>query len=207
MSHLKLVIMKTKVCTDCKIEKPVSEFFKNVANMDRLNYFCRLCSSVKFEAYYHSKNGLIRIIYSAQVRSSKKRNHQPPNYTLEELRKWALRQTIFHEIFDKWVKSDFSRLLTPSFDRLDNDKSYTFDNIEVVRWEENYMRGHRDMRNGKIRHGQRAVIGVHIDTGKVVEFTSMMNAERGIKVDHGHISECCSGKRKSAGGYIWKFVD
>lgn len=37
------------------------------------------------------------------------------------------------------------------------------------------------------------------------EFESIMEAERLTGINNANISQCCLGKRKSAGGFIWKF--
>jgi hypothetical protein len=37
------------------------------------------------------------------------------------------------------------------------------------------------------------------------EWDSAAEANRVINVSKAKISECCLGKRKSAGGFIWKF--
>ena len=43
--------------------------------------------------------------------------------------------------------------------------------------------------------------------GKFVkEWICAAVAEKYIGVNQNHIRECCRGKVKSAGGYIWKFV-
>jgi hypothetical protein len=39
----------------------------------------------------------------------------------------------------------------------------------------------------------------------VAEYTSAKNAERQTNIYQGNISQCCNQKRKSAGGYIWKY--
>ena len=38
-------------------------------------------------------------------------------------------------------------------------------------------------------------------------FDSLAEAERVIKVKHGNISTVCNGKRKTAGGYHWRYVE
>jgi hypothetical protein len=38
---------------------------------------------------------------------------------------------------------------------------------------------------------------------KIAEYKSISDAER--KNGISHISMCCSGKRKTAGGFIWKY--
>ena len=44
-------------------------------------------------------------------------------------------------------------------------------------------------------------------TGELLAtFPSLMEAERVTGIYHGNISTCCNGKRKSAGGYIWRYT-
>ena len=38
-------------------------------------------------------------------------------------------------------------------------------------------------------------------------FVGVRNASRMTSISNASISECCRGKRKSAGGYIWKFIE
>ena len=37
-------------------------------------------------------------------------------------------------------------------------------------------------------------------------FPSLMEARRVTGINHGNIYSCCKGKRKSAGGYIWRYA-
>ena len=37
-------------------------------------------------------------------------------------------------------------------------------------------------------------------------FPSLREAERVTGIDHSHISSCCNGKLKSAGGYKWRYI-
>lgn len=36
---------------------------------------------------------------------------------------------------------------------------------------------------------------------------SMHDVERELGINHSNISECCKGKRKSAGGFVWEYVE
>lgn len=40
---------------------------------------------------------------------------------------------------------------------------------------------------------------------KILDYIKQVTEELGI--DHGSICQCCKGKRKSAGGYIWRYTD
>ncbi len=63
-----------------------------------------------------------------------------------------------------------------------------------------------------IEHGKieaKAVKGIHLKTGEVIKCDSMHDAAFevfGSRQNAGHISQCCSGLRKSCGGYAWGLV-
>lgn len=58
--------------------------------------------------------------------------------------------------------------------------------------------------------------GIHFEGKEVIQFDKNMNyinsyksislAQCETSVSSGHICECCKGKRKSAGGYIWRYA-
>lgn len=44
--------------------------------------------------------------------------------------------------------------------------------------------------------------------GKYIKtFSSINEASSYLKIDDGHIGQCCVGRRKTAGGYLWRFGD
>ena len=44
-------------------------------------------------------------------------------------------------------------------------------------------------------------------TGELLStFPSTIEAWRITGINHGHISKCCNGKLKSAGGYVWRYA-
>jgi len=56
-----------------------------------------------------------------------------------------------------------------------------------------------------IKYKSISVSQYTLDMEFVGEYSSTMDAERQTGVDHSHISACCKGKLKTAGGYIWKY--
>ena len=40
----------------------------------------------------------------------------------------------------------------------------------------------------------------------IAEYSSMGKAERQTGCNYSHIGECCNGKRKTCGGYIWRYA-
>jgi hypothetical protein len=52
-------ITKTKLCTKCKKEKTIEEFYKSVANKDGLQYYCKECQNAYTRKWFFEKNYLI----------------------------------------------------------------------------------------------------------------------------------------------------
>lgn len=53
----------------------------------------------------------------------------------------------------------------------------------------------------------KPVMQYTLDIEFVTEYPSITEAERQTGISEGNISMCCRGKRKSAGGYIWRYKD
>lgn len=51
------------------------------------------------------------------------------------------------------------------------------------------------------------VIQLSLDNKVIAQYSSMLEAEKQTGIGHGQISQVCSGKRNTAGGYIWKYLD
>lgn len=53
----------------------------------------------------------------------------------------------------------------------------------------------------------KPILQIDKQTGEVIsEWECAMDAYRDIGINFCNISKCCQGKRKSAGGYLWKFA-
>lgn len=101
----------------------------------------------------------------------------------------------------------------PCVNHKDEDKSNNVSsNLEwcSVSYNNNY--GTRTKRMAKTQSGkERAslwipVLGEDIHTGVKLYFQSAKDAEKQLGIDRAHICWCCKGKRKTAGGYTWKYV-
>lgn len=56
-----------------------------------------------------------------------------------------------------------------------------------------------------IKSKQKAVVQYSKNNEKIAEYISAVEAEEKTGINRSHISQCCNGKRKSTGGYIWRF--
>lgn len=63
----------------------------------------------------------------------------------------------------------------------------------------------RKLRNDPNR--SKAVIAIDKITGLILEFPSTHEASRQTKINQGNISNCCTGRQKSAGGFYWLYAD
>ena len=162
------------------------------------------------QEWYRTKAGIISTIYSAQKRKSIDRGMPTPSYSKEELREWLMSKELFHKLFNDYVNAGYESFSRPSIDRVDDNKPYTFDNIELVTWGVNQDRAYKNLRKAKNdRHiaypvAQYSITGIHIS-----DYVSFKEASRETGVDDYCIALCARGLKgkKQAGGYIWKLIE
>lgn len=149
-----------------------------------------------------TRHGVASRIYLDEVKSSKRRNHKPPQYTRVELRDWIFNQDNFETLYQAWVKSGYDSNLKPSVDRLDDAKGYSFDNIQLITWSENHKKNVESLGNKLSKP-----IAQYEITGRLVkEFKSITEASKHTGIAHGTISNAINPKRlntERAGGYKW----
>lgn len=66
-----------------------------------------------------------------------------------------------------------------------------------------------EARKGKFgaeNNSSKPIVGINKETGEEVVFAAAMEAQRVLGINDGNICECCKGKRKSAGGYYWRYA-
>ena len=62
-----------------------------------------------------------------------------------------------------------------------------------------------ESKTGNHNSPTKPVIQFSKDGEFIAEYPSTMEAERQTGCNQGHICKCCKGKRKSCGGFIWKY--
>ena len=197
--------MKTKVCNKCSEKKPISEFYRDLSSLDKLQYRCKDCCKIYSIDYRHSKEGIVNKIYNHQIETSKQRKHQLPSYTKDELQEWLFNQPNFDKLYNNWVESGYDKWLKPSTDRKDDYKSYTIDNIQLMTWKENFNKGHNDRKNGINNKQSKAVLQFNINGKLINRYHSMKYAGRVTGFEVKSIRRTCKGERKTAYGFVWRY--
>lgn len=187
-----------KICTKCLLQKDENKF-----RFHRNK--CRVCELLAVNEYHRTRVGLSVKMYKNQKVNSKKRGHKPPTYTRVEFTDWLLNNEDFHILYLEWVLSDYKKELTPSVDRLDDYKSYSFDNIRLVTWHENNLKGCIDRINGINNKKSNAIIQKDLQGNIVKRFYSVAQAARETGINFRNIHAVAKLQRKTAGGFSWHY--
>ena len=194
-----------KRCNSCNIIKKLSKFSKQKSRKDGLQLSCKECDKIRSHLYFRTKDGLVSKIYSNQKVNSKTRGHVPPCYSKQDLQDWLYSQKKFHHLFHIWEIGNFDRMLVPSVDRMDDYEPYSFSNIQLMTWRENEAKGNIDRVEGRNNKKNKTDLQYSKDGDFITAHHSTCGASRQSNISQKNISACCTGKRKSAGGFYWEY--
>ncbi len=83
-----------------------------------------------------------------------------------------------------------------------NSKDNRVENLCLIDCKSHYEK-HREAREKKC---SKQVVQCKLNGDSIETFKSIRDASRITGVERSDISKCCSGKRKVAGGFVWRFV-
>jgi group I intron endonuclease len=83
-------------------------------------------------------------------------------------------------------------------------KGYVFVYKDQYTSEKDYTVKRREVNRGRI---DRIIEQYDLQNNLINTFISSMEIERTLGIKNGNISGCCTGKSKTAGGYIWKYKE
>ena len=197
-----------RLCKRCKTSKCLSDFFKNKNKYLGRAHTCKVCATEVIRDFGRTKKGLACAIFNGQKSCARYRGMQLPNYSKKELEDWLFSQPTFNSIYEKWVGGHYLKDLKPSIDRIDDYKSYTIDNIQLMTWRGNREKVCKDKINGVNNKQNKAVVATIKGTDKTTMYYSVAEAARALKISGKNIIYCCKNKPryKSAGGYTWQYA-
>lgn len=194
-----------RVCSMCKETKEYSEFQKNSATNLGISSACKNCLKEYYIKKKRTKLGLISAIYTEQKNSCKDRKHELPKYSKEELIEWALNQPNFNILYNNWVQSGHNKWERPSIDRIDNFKTYSLDNIQLVTFKENNARSHIDAANGdQLGVNLIEVEQYDLEGNFIRSYKSMSEASKQTGISVGAICTACNKKESQTELFLWK---
>jgi len=161
MSALLKVVKTSKVCGHCKVDKPLTDYTKNNAAGDGLQSKCRPCD-VAYQAKRRVENPQKRRDYEKQYLNNKRQDFDfRLNMLLNASKQRARNKNREHTITVEDIKAIYPtdgccpifgmklefntagfRENSPSIDRIDSTKGYTPDNIQIISWKANRIKGY-----------------------------------------------------------------
>ncbi len=191
-----------KICPQCKTQKRDGNFGVRPGT-SYLRSKCKQCEVEDQRKRDQTKQGVIVAIYRDQIKNSKRRGHQPPTYTKEELTEWLYSQPKFHRIYDNWKRLDFQKDYRPSIDRKENDIGYTMANIQIMTWKENDK---KERIKGKKTAGSIAICQYSLDSKFIKGFISAAAAAISTGIGKTSINNNLRNKSTHAGGFLWEYA-
>jgi hypothetical protein len=83
-----------------------------------------------------------------------------------------------------------------------NKTNNCVDNLEWVTTSENQLHSYYELKNNI-----KSVIQLSLNNEIIKEWESIAKVEQELKISNADICKCCKGKRKTAGGYKWRYKE
>lgn len=86
------------------------------------------------------------------------------------------------------------------------DENKENNNVDNLEWCSCSYNNNYGTRNNKVSNANGKLVYQYTTNGFYLRtWTTITAAEKYYNISHGKISMCCNGKRKMAGGYVWKY--
>lgn len=163
-----------KTCSHCNNTLPLDAFNNQTSGHLGKRSECKPC----VKRYVQTKHGLALRIHTQQCEASKVRGYNLPSYTSEQLETWLIFNAEFNDLYATWVNSNYAKNLRPSVDRINDYKSYTLNNIQLITWEQNNQKNYESRMDGSNNKQSLAVDMLDGEGNFIERFYSVSEAAR-----------------------------
>lgn len=159
---------------------------------------CKNCS-YKYRRKYDSTFYLRKCYAGIKQRCTNPKNHNSKYYYGKEicplgtfLNRFS-NDNVFLEMFKKWQESGFEYRIKPTIDRLDNNKGYTVDNMQILTHIENAK-----------KDCEIPIIGIYRNFFSEW-FPSQTYAAKELNLQRSNLWKVINGERKAISGWSFKY--
>lgn len=180
-----------KTCTKCGVRKYLNSYTIDNTKKDKLRPICRECT-IKAQQQRNKKYPWIVTYNSIKQRCNNPNNKRYKDYggrgikcliTVEELKKL-------------WFRDKAYDMKSPTIDKINNNRNYELCNCQYL---EHYINTGKDE--------YKAINQYDLQGGFIKSWKGAAEVERILGFANQNISKVCTGKRKRANGFIWRFKD
>lgn len=183
----------SKFCPTCNIEKNLTEFYFR----KDMNYYrseCKECWKVKTSIFKKEIVPWRKHFYAARRRCEIEKDSHYKTYGGRGI-KFLL---TMEEIQELWFRDKAYNLKQPSIDRIRNHGNYEVSNCQFIEWKLNTDK--------RIPNAAKRVILQFSRQGKFIkEWLSISEARDTLGIALSNIVETARNRRKSAGGFNWRY--
>jgi len=180
-----------KVCSKCGIEKDLNEFWKTPRGLFGVKSICKSCSQTHHSDYI--KNNKWKKILG----DIKQRCENPNNPSYKDYGERGIKCLITEEeIKQLMIRDKYNKLKDPTIDRINNDGNYTLENCQFLERDENSCKDKR-----------KPILQFDLNGNFIKEHKSLILAGKITKINFANIGSAANNKRKTAGGFIWKYKE
>lgn len=108
---------------------------------------CRFCHRLRATNAARTLVGCLQKRYRDLKAHSKSFGWPAPVFSSEEFVQHFINDPQYCGIHAAWVAAGFGKWLSPSTDRIDPTTPYVLENLRMITWRQNFLKGVRDDRN------------------------------------------------------------
>lgn len=159
-----------------------------------------------FSNYYVSNHGRIKNTFKIMKQKVSKTGY---SYAMLYKNKSRIDKPVHRLVANAFLDNAENK---PTVNHIDGNKlNNNISNLEWATYSENnkhaYDIGIKRRLFGEDNFHSKKVIQLSLNGDVINEFISYVEANKIVGTNRGHISSCCNGKRKTAGGYKWKLKE